>query len=86
MRALRLGSYSMAATLAGTPSFLRLKSMMRYWRLWPPPRRRIEMWPWLSRPPLLESGASSDFSGVVFVISLKSETDRKRVPLVTGLN
>ena len=30
MRALRLGSYSMAATLAGTPSLSRLKSMIRY--------------------------------------------------------
>ena len=65
---------------------LRLKSMMRYFRLWPPPMRRIEMWPWLSRPPLFLSGSSSDFSGVVRVISAKSETERKRVPLVTGLN
>ena len=35
------------------PSWLRLKSMIRYLRLWPPPTRRIEMWPWLSRPPRL---------------------------------
>ena len=38
MRALRFGSYSMAATFAGTPSLFRRKSMTRYWRLWPPPR------------------------------------------------
>jgi hypothetical protein len=29
MRAVRFGSYSIVATLAGTPSFVRLKSMMR---------------------------------------------------------
>ena len=31
----------------------RLKSITRYIRLCPPPRRRIAMWPWLSRPPRL---------------------------------
>ena len=40
MRQLRLGSYSTAATLAGTPSLFRRKSITRYWRLWPPPRCR----------------------------------------------
>ena len=68
------------------PNLLRLKSMMRYCRLCPPPRRRIEMWPWLSRPPDLVSGSTSDFSGVDRVISAKSETERKRELLVTGLN
>src|SRR3954469_21335775 len=37
MRQLRFGSYSTAATLAGTPSLMRRKSTTRYWRLWPPP-------------------------------------------------
>ena len=37
MRAERFGSYSISRTVAGTPSLLRLKSMMRYFRLWPPP-------------------------------------------------
>jgi hypothetical protein len=60
--------------------------MIRYFRLWPPPRRRIEMCPWLSRPAVFVSGSTSDFSGVVRVISEKSGTARKRVPLVTGLN
>jgi len=55
-------------------------------RLCPPPRRRIAMWPWLSRPPLLVSGSTSDFSGSVRVISAKSDTERKRVPFVIGLN
>ena len=33
MRAERFGSYSIAATLAGMPSFVRLKSMIRKRRL-----------------------------------------------------
>src|SRR4051794_12569453 len=37
MYAERLGSYSIAATFAGTPSLRRLKSMRRYRRLAPPP-------------------------------------------------
>ena len=40
MRALRFGSYSIAATFAGTPSLFRLKSTRRYRCLWPPPRWR----------------------------------------------
>src|SRR5919199_868978 len=43
MRAERLGSYSMVATRAGTPSLSRLKSMRRYRRLCPPPRRPGEV-------------------------------------------
>ena len=60
--------------------------MMRYFRLCPPPMRRIEMWRGLSRPPLFLSGAVSDFSGVERVISEKSETERPRVPAVTRFN
>ena len=37
MRAVRLGSYSMCATFAGTPSLFRRKSTIRYRRLVPPP-------------------------------------------------
>src|SRR4051812_37481960 len=85
MRALRFGSYSMAATLAGTPSFVRLKSMMRYCCLWPPPRWRAVLRPYALRPPVLGLGASSDFSGFDFVISEKSETDWKRRPALVGL-
>jgi hypothetical protein len=48
--------------------------------------RRIEMWPWLSRPPLFVRGSVSDFSGVLRVISEKSETLRNRELFVTGLN
>jgi hypothetical protein len=76
MRAERLGSYSIVATLAGTPRLSRLKSMMRYIRLCPPPRRRIVMWPELLRPPLRRRGSSKLFSGLSVVISAKSETVR----------
>src|SRR5205814_854004 len=63
MRAVRFGSYSIAATLAGTPNFSRRKSMRRYCRLWPPPRYRAVIWPLLLRPPVPRRGSTSDFSG-----------------------
>src|SRR3954451_23851797 len=86
MLAVRLGSYSMCATLALTPSLsLRRKSMRRYWRLWPPPMWRVVMRPALLRPPVFGSGRSSDFSGVDRVISAKSATDEPRRPGVVGL-
>src|SRR5919109_1942280 len=44
------------------------------------------MWPLLLRPPLPRNGSTKDFSGVPFVISSKSDTERKRVAGVTGLN
>src|SRR5438309_11550798 len=44
------------------------------------------MWPLLLRPPVRRNGSSSDFSGSVFVISAKSETERNRVPGVIGRN
>src|SRR5687768_1183623 len=43
------------------------------------------MRPWLLRPPVFESGRSSDFSGVDRVISAKSATDEPRRPGVVGL-
>src|SRR6476646_6448562 len=43
------------------------------------------MRPWLLRPPFLGRGRSSDFSGVVRVISTKSATDEPRRPGVVGL-
>src|SRR5882762_9855883 len=86
MRAVRFGSYSTAATFAGTANFSRRKSMRRYWRLCPPPIYRLVMCPLLLRPPVRLSGSSSDFSGSVFVMSAKSETERKRVAGVIGRN
>src|SRR5271165_2066360 len=50
MRAERLGSYSIVATVAGTPNLSRLKSIARSLRLWPPPRRQIVRSPELRRP------------------------------------
>src|SRR3954454_18696288 len=86
MRAVRFGSYSMCATFAGTPSLSdRLKSIRRYWRLCPPPWCRAVILPCTFRPPRLDSGASSDFSGVVRVISAKSDTLAPRRPGVIGL-
>src|SRR5271167_1682616 len=85
MRALRLGSYSMAATLAGTPSLSRRKSMTRYCCLWPPPRWRDVLRPPPLRPPDFGLGASSDFSGRSLVISEKSETVWNRRPALVGL-
>src|SRR4051794_20962338 len=43
------------------------------------------MRPWLLRPPFLGSGLTSDFSGVVRVISTKSATEEPRRPGVVGL-
>src|SRR5258708_6637834 len=85
MRAERLGSYSMAVTLAGMPCLSRLKSMMRYARLAPPPRKRLEMRPRLLRPPVLGLPSTSDFSGVCLVMSSRVTTVMKRRDFVTGL-
>src|SRR3954471_15544801 len=86
MRAGRFGSYSISATLAGTPSLsYRRKWGSRDARLWAPPWCRVVIRPWLLRPPFLGSGRVSDFSGVVRVISTKSATDEPRRPGVVGL-
>ena len=87
MRAERLGSYSIDTTVAQMSSLRRLKSMMRYIRLWPPPRKRDVTMPWLFRPPFLGSGFSSDFSGFFLrsVMSAKSLTEPPRRPGVVGL-
>src|SRR5690606_217252 len=82
----RFGSYSISATRAGTPNLSRLKSMRRYSRLAPPPRRRDVTRPWWFRPPVLRNGSVSDFSGPSRVISSNALTARNRVPGVTGLN
>src|SRR3954452_7413719 len=81
----RFGSYSMAATLAGTPSLSRLKSILRYSRLAPPPRWRAVLRPYALRAPLFFRPSVSDFSGFVFVISAKSAKVVKRRPGLVGL-
>src|SRR5215212_6885412 len=85
MYAVRLGSYSIAATRAGTPSLRRLKSTIRYRRLAPPPRCRAVLRPLTLRPPDFLRPSVSDFSGFVFVISAKSGKVRKRRPGDVGL-
>src|SRR5436190_23080786 len=77
----RFGSYSIAATFAGTPSLrLRLKSIRRYRRLAPPPRWRAVLRPLALRPPDFVSPSTSDFSGDFFVISAKSAYETNRRP------
>src|SRR4051794_25800278 len=85
MYAVRLGSYSMAATLAGIPSRRRLKSTLRYRRLAPPPRWRDVLRPLALRPPDFLSPSTSVRSGSVFVISAKSGYETKRRPGDVGL-
>src|SRR5437762_11710172 len=85
MRADRLGSYSIARTLAGMPVLSRRQSMIRYLRLCPPPRCRTVIRPWLFRPDFRFSGSVSDFSGLRLVISSKVETLIPRRPGVVGL-
>src|SRR5438045_9761459 len=76
----RFGSYSIAATFAGTPSLRRLKSIMRYARLAPPPRWREVLRPCTLRPPLRLSPSTSLRSGVDRVSSPKSGEEAKHLP------
>src|SRR6266403_2845884 len=85
MLALRLGSYSIASTLAGTPSLSRRKSILRYCFLCPPPRCQMEISPWLLRPPERFFGSRRLFSGVCLVIWLLSRTVINRRDAVYGL-
>src|SRR5258705_12962675 len=61
--------------------------MIRYIRLWPPPRCRAVMNPCLFRPPVFLSGSVRLFSGFLFlsVSSAKSLTDEFRRPGLVGL-
>src|SRR3990172_11491193 len=86
MRAVRFGSYSMAATFPGTPSLSRLKSMMRRRRLEPPPRWRTVTRPCGLRPAFCLFGASSRRSGFFFVISSNVKPVMPRRPGEVGLN
>src|SRR4051794_18910115 len=75
----------MAATLAGMPSLRRLKSILRYSRLAPPPRWRAVLRPRALRPPDFVRPSTSVFSGLLFVISAKSGYVEKRRPGLVGL-
>src|SRR5436189_6184495 len=85
MYAERLGSYSIAATFAGMPSLRRLKSILRYRRLAPPPRWREVLRPLLLRPPDLLRPSVRDFSGSSRVTSAKSGYVANRRPGLVGL-
>src|SRR5687767_3344655 len=85
MRAERFGSYSIVATLPGMPALSRLKSMMRYRRLWPPPRHQIVCSPVLLRPPDGCRFSVSGPCGLSVVISSNVSTVIWRRPGVTGL-
>src|ERR1700756_1440944 len=84
MYAERLGSYSMWATLAGIPSLRRLKSILRYSRLAPPPRWRAVLRPLVLRPPVFLSPSTRDFSGSERVTSAKSGYETNRIPGEVG--
>src|SRR5436190_15431871 len=86
MRADRFGSYSIVDTLAAMSRLSRLKSMIRYIRLWPPPRHQDVRWPTLLRPPVLGIGSTSPLCGVLLVISSNVGTVWNRVPGDVGLN
>ena len=78
------GSYSMLATIAGTPSFLRLKSITRYIRLGPPPLPRVVILPLLLRPPVFLNGSRRLFSGRLVVILSKFGVTAFLIPGVIG--
>src|SRR3954470_23570763 len=86
MRDDRFGSYSIVDTLAGTSYLFRLKSMIRYIRLWPPPRHQDVRCPALLRPPVLRIGSISALCGSCVVISSKIGTVWNRVPGDVGLS
>src|SRR6266480_3298078 len=86
MRAERFGSYSIPITSAAMPCLRRLKSTLRYFCLWPPPRCRDVSRPRLLRPPLLFFGSMRVLSGRHFVISSKAGSDLKRSVGVSGRN
>src|SRR6266850_3691715 len=85
MRAERLGSYSMVATVAGTPALSRLKSIVRILRLCPPPRCHIVISPALRRPPVRCLILVSGLCGRFVVRSSLTTVDLKRSVGVIGL-
>ncbi len=84
--AVRFGSYSIEATLAGMSVFSRRKSIIRYCRLWPPPMNRDVTRPVLLRPPVRTLGTTRLFSGRSAVISENVIDVWKRRPADVGLN
>src|SRR3712207_9508394 len=78
MKADRLGSYSTRSTVPLTSSLRRLKSITRYRRLAPPPRKRTATRPPPPRPPDLVRPSTRLFSGLPLCSSLRSTSTRPR--------
>src|SRR5579875_1235132 len=85
MRAERFGSYSIVATLPGTPNFSRLKSIRRIFCLCPPPWWRIVRSPELRRPPVRLRVTTSGLCGLSAVKSSVASDVWKRSVGVIGL-
>src|SRR5437763_16623244 len=85
MKAERFGSYSRRSTVAGTSQVRRLKSMKRYFCLWPPAMPREVTWPLLLRPPVLRLPSTSALTGLPFQSADLSTRIRPRCDEVVGL-
>src|SRR5215471_2985710 len=85
MREERFGSYSIVATLPGTPYLLRLKSIKRSFCLWPPPWWRMVRSPELRRPPVRCLISSSGLYGLSVVMSSFTSVLLNRSDGVIGL-
>src|SRR4051812_48700373 len=85
MNAERFGSYSMRSTVATTSHLRRLKSMKRYFCLWPPAMPREVTWPLLLRPPVLRLPSTSALIGLPFQSDDLSTRTRPRCDEVVGL-
>src|SRR5579863_6688758 len=81
----RFGSYSSDKTLAGMPAFSRPKSIKRYWRLWPAPRWRLVIRPYILRPPVDFKATTRDFSGAFLVKFSPTMAVIARRPAEVGL-
>src|ERR671921_1636266 len=85
MNADRLGSYSSRSTVAATSQVRRLKSMTRYFCLWPPAIPRDVTWPLLLRPPVLRLPSVRALTGLPFHSDDLSTRIRPRCDEVVGL-
>src|SRR4051795_832029 len=85
MNAERFGSYSIRSTVAATSQVRRLKSMCRYFCLWPPAIPREVTWPLLLRPPVLRLPSTSALMGLPFHSADLSTRIRPRCDEVVGL-
>src|SRR3990172_566435 len=86
MRADRFGSYSIAATLAGTSFLFLRKSITRYFLLCAPPRCQDVILPWLFLPARFSLFSTRLRSGFFWVRSSFVRTVMERTPGEVGLN